>query len=227
AKGGAAGVSVDGVERVSRQAAPGATVLAAGAPASVRDLHDLLYHDFLLIAALVGVAIFVVLALLLRSFVAPLYLLFTVALSTAVAVGLVAFIYQRTAGVPLYWTAPVFAFVFLVALGEDFNILLVSRLRQELAAHSATEGVARAVGATGGVITSCGLVMACVFFAGLARNPIYVLQEIGVAVVVGGFLYTFLIPPLLVPGPAVLFRGARGPAPAPVHGPKPAYDPAG
>ena len=225
--GAAAASTVDAVERVSRQAAPGATVLAAGAPASVRDLHDLLYHDFLLIAALVGVAIFVVLALLLRSFVAPLYLLFTVALSTAVAVGLVAFIYQRTAGVPLYWTAPVFAFVFLVALGEDFNILLVSRLRQELAAHSATEGVARAVGATGGVITSCGLVMACVFFAGLARNPIYVLQEIGVAVVVGVLLDTFLIRPVLVPALAILFGSAGRWSSTRVHGRKPAYDPAG
>ena len=166
------------------------------------------------------------LALLLRSFVAPLYLLFTVALSTAVAVGLVAFIYQRTAGVPLYWTAPVFAFVFLVALGEDFNILLVSRLRQELAAHSATEGVARAVGATGGVITSCGLVMACVFFVGLARNPIYLVQEIGVAVVVGVLLDTFLIRPVLVPALAILFGSARRWSPARVHGPRPAYDPA-
>src|SRR5262249_30144112 len=70
--GAAAASTVDAVERVSRQAAPGATVLAAGAPASLRDLHDLLYHDFLLIAPLVGVAIFLVLALLLRSFVAPL-----------------------------------------------------------------------------------------------------------------------------------------------------------
>src|SRR5262249_47956409 len=155
--GTAAAATVDATERAARQAAPRATVLAAGSPASTRDLHDLLYHDFLLIAALVGVAIFVVLAVLLRSPLAPLYLLLTVALSTAVAVGLVAFIYQRTAGVPLYWTVPVFAFVFLVALGEDFNILLVSRVRQELAAHSAVEGVARAVGATGGVITSCGL----------------------------------------------------------------------
>jgi len=224
--GPAAAATVDAIERVARQTAPGATILAAGSPAATRDLHDLLYHDFLLIAALVGAAIFVVLAILLRSLLAPLYLLLTVALSTAVAVGLTAFIFQRTAGVPLYWTAPVFAFVFLVALGEDFNILLVSRLRQELAERSPMDGVARAVGATGGVITSCGLVMACVFFVGLARSPIYIVQEIGVAVVVGILLDTFLIRPVLVPALAILFGSTGRWSPPRVHGPRPAYDPA-
>jgi uncharacterized membrane protein YdfJ with MMPL/SSD domain len=76
--GTAAAATVDATERVARQAAPRASVLAAGSPASIRGLHDLIYHDFLLIAALVGGAIFVVLALLLRSLLAPLYLLFTV-----------------------------------------------------------------------------------------------------------------------------------------------------
>ena len=225
--GTGAASTVDALERAARAAAPGATILAGGSPASTRDLRDLLYHDFLLIAGLTGVAIFVVLALLLRSVVAPLYLLGTVALSTAVAVGMVAFLYERTVGIPLYWTAPVFAFVFLVALGEDFNILLVSRLRREAAAHGAAEGVARAIGGTGGVITSCGLVMACVFFAGLARNPIYLLQEIGVAVVVGVLLDTFLVRPVLVPALALLLGTARAWAPGGAAVPEAAYDPAG
>jgi RND superfamily putative drug exporter len=224
--GTAAAATVDAAESAARQAAPTATVLAAGSPAGTRDFRDLLYHDFLLIVALVGIVIYVVLAMLVRSLVAPIYLLFTVALSTAVAVGLVAFIYQRTVGVSLYWTAPVFAFVFLVALGEDFNILLVSRLRQEVAAHGAVEGVARAVGGTGGVITSCGLVMACVFFIGLVRNPIYLLQEIGVAVVIGVLLDTFLIRPVLVPALALLLRSTRRWAVAGAGAPEAAYDPA-
>jgi RND superfamily putative drug exporter len=224
--GTAAAATVDAAERAARQAAPTATVLAAGSPSGTRDFRDLLYHDFLLIAALVGIAICAVLAVLLRSLVAPIYLLFTVALSTAVAVGLVAFIYQRAVGVSLYWTAPVFAFVFLVALGEDFNILLVSRLRQEVAAHGAVEGVARAVGGTGGVITSCGLVMACVFFVGLVRNPIYLLQEIGVAVVIGVLLDTFLIRPVLVPALALLFRSTRRWAAVGAGAAEPTYDPA-
>jgi putative drug exporter of the RND superfamily len=223
--GTAAAATAAAAERAARQAAPQATVLAGGTPAGTRDLRDLLYHDFLLIAALVAVAIYVVLAALLRSLVAPLYLLFTVALSTAVAVGLVAFIYQRAVGVSLYWTAPVFAFVFLVALGEDFNILLVSRLRQEVQAHGTTEGVARAVGGTGGVITSCGLVMACTFFVGLARNPVFLVQEIGIAVVVGVLLDTFLIRPVLVPALAVLLGTAKGWAPAAGGRQAPAYDP--
>jgi len=223
--GTAAAATVDAAERAARQAAPQATVLADGTPAGTRDVRDLLYHDFLLIAALVGLAIYVVLAVLLRSLVAPLYLLFTVALSTAVAVGLVAFLYQRAAGVSLYWTAPVFAFVFLVALGEDFNILLVSRLRQEVRTHGTSEGVARAIGGTGGVITSCGLVMACTFFAGLARNPVFLVQEIGVAVVVGVLLDTFLIRPVVVPALAVLLGTARRWAPVAGGRQTSAYDP--
>lgn len=218
--------TVDAVEDAARAAVPGATVLAGGSPAATRDLRDLLYHDFLLIAGLVAVAIFAVLALLLRSLVAPLYLLFTVGFSTAVAIGLVAFLYQRTAGVPLYWAGPVFAFVFLVALGEDFNILLVSRLRQEVRARGSSEGVARAVGGTGGVITSCGLVMACTFFVGLARNPVFLVQEIGVAVVIGVLLDTFLIRPVLVPALAVLLGTVRRWTPAGSTAPEPAYDPA-
>lgn len=79
------------------------------------------------------------------------------------------------------------------------NVLLVPRLRQEVAAHGAVEGVARAVGRTGGVTMSCRLVMACVFLIGLARNPMYLVQEFGVAVLVGVLLGIFLVRPVLVP----------------------------
>jgi uncharacterized membrane protein YdfJ with MMPL/SSD domain len=101
--------------------------------------------------------------------------------------------------VPLYWTAPVSAFVIWWPWVRTSHILLVPRLRQEVAAHGAVEGVARAVGRTGGVIISCRLVMACVFLIGLARNPIYPVQKIGVAVVVGVVLDIFLVRPVLVP----------------------------
>ncbi|MBO0687546.1 MAG: MMPL family transporter, partial [Candidatus Dormibacteraeota bacterium] len=88
------------------------------------------------------------------------------------------------------------------------------------------EGVARAVGGTGGVITSCGLVMACTFFVGLARNPVFLVQEIGVAVVIGVLLDTFLIRPVLVPALAVLLGTVRRWTPAGSTVPEPAYDPA-
>jgi RND superfamily putative drug exporter len=218
--------TADAVDRAARQTDRRATVLAGGQPVSTRDLRDLLVHDLVLIAALVGLAIFAVLALLLRSVVAPLYLPLTVALSTAVAVGAVALVYRETAGIGLYWTAPVFAFVFLVALGEDFNILLVSRLRQEVAWHGPAEGVARAVGATGGVITSCGVVFAVGFLL-LVRNPVYLVQEIGVAVVVGVLLDTFLVRPVLAPALAILLGSARRWAPAGAARAERAYDPAG
>lgn len=80
------------------------------------------------------------------------------------------------------------------------NVLLVPRLRQEVAAHGAVEGVARAVGRTGGVTMSCRLVMACVFLIGLARNPMYLVQEFGVAVLVGVLLGIFLVRCWCLPG---------------------------
>jgi RND superfamily putative drug exporter len=193
------------------RAIPGGHAVAAGDVVANRDFRDLLGHDFLLVSVLVAGSILLILAVMLRGVVTPLYLLATVGLSTAAAIGLAGLISDRVLGQPLYWTAPVFGFVFLVALGEDFNIFLMTRLRREVAGHG-REGIARAVGATGGVITSCGLVMACAFLL-LARSPLAIAQQIGLVVVVGVLLDTFLVRPVLVPALGALLR-AEGRAPA-------------
>jgi putative drug exporter of the RND superfamily len=195
----AAADTVTAVER----AVPGQVVASGGAVAN-RDFRDLLVHDFALVAALVAGSILVILALVLRSALTPVYLLATVGLSTAAAVGLAGLVSRAALGQPLYWTAPVFGFVFLVALGEDFNIFLMSRLRREVAEHGRL-GIARAVGATGGVITSCGLVMACAFLL-LLRSPLVLAEQIGLVVVLGVLLDTFLVRPILVPALAALMR---------------------
>jgi RND superfamily putative drug exporter len=161
-------------------------------------------HDFALVAILVASSILVILALVLRSLVTPLYLLATVGLSTAAAIGLAGLVSRAALGQPLFWTAPVFGFVFLVALGEDFNIFLMSRLRREVAERG-RQGIARAVGATGGVITSCGLVMASAFLL-LLRSPLVVAEQVGLVVVLGVLLDTFLVRPVLVPALAALLR---------------------
>jgi RND superfamily putative drug exporter len=175
-----------------------AAVLAGGEVAVDRDLRQLLGQDFLRVVLLVGAAIYVVLAVLLRNLFAPIYLLASVGLSTAAAIGGVGLLYQGAASQPLYWAVPVFAFVFLVALGEDFNIYLVSRLREQLATGDRAAGIARAVALTGGVISSAGLVMAAAFFLFLG-NPVPLVQQLGAVVVVGLLLDTFMVRSFLVP----------------------------
>jgi RND superfamily putative drug exporter len=172
-------------------------VLAGGEVAADRDLRQLLAQDFLRVVVLVGAAIYAVLAVLLRNLFAPLYLLASVGLSTAAAVGAVGFLYRTLAGQPLYWAVPVFAFVFLVALGEDFNIYLVSRLRQELSVDDRAAGIRRAVALTGGAITSAGLVMAAAFSLFLGTVPL--VQQLGAVVVAGLLLDTLVVRSFLVP----------------------------
>ena len=198
-----ASTALTGAETAARHALTGASldhpsVLAGGEVAADRDLRQLLVQDFLRVLALVGIAIYLVLAVLLRNLLAPAYLLASVGLSTAAAVGGVGLLYRVLAAQPLYWAVPVFAFVFLVALGEDFNIYLVSRLREQLSEVGRAEGITRAVGLTGGVISSAGLVMAAAFFLFLG-NPVPLVQQLGAVVVSGLLLDTFLVRPLLVP----------------------------
>lgn len=189
-----------------------AEVLAGGEVAVDRDLRELLRQDFLRVVLLVGLAIYLVIAILLRNLFAPIYLLASVGLSTAAAVGGVGLLYREVAGQPLFWAVPVFAFVFLVALGEDFNIYLVARLREQLAGSDRHAGIARAVALTGGVISSAGLVMAAAFFLFLG-NPVPLVQQLGAVVVVGLLLDTFVVRPFLVPAVVQLLGRRSGIAP--------------
>lgn len=202
---------VTAVERAARDAAPHATILSSGDATNTRDTESVLDHDLLLVIVLIGATVLVILALLLRSFVQPVYLVATTALSTASSIGVVALIY-RALNVPLFWTVPIFALVFLVSLGQDFNILLVSRIKHEVEEYGRREGIARAVGATGGVISSCGLVMV-VSFAVILHLQFYLIQQIGAAVVVGLLLDTFIVRPILVPALSTLLwrRPRKGP----------------
>jgi uncharacterized membrane protein YdfJ with MMPL/SSD domain len=160
------------------------------------------------VMALIGATVLVLLGILLRSVIQPIYLVLTTALSVAASIGIVALIYGAI-GVPVFWTVPIFSLVFLVSLGQDFNILLVSRIKRELEEHPRREAIARAVGATGGVISSCGLVMV-VSFATIVHLQFYLIQQIGATVVIGLLLDTFVVRPVLVPALAtLLWRGAR------------------
>jgi RND superfamily putative drug exporter len=204
---------VTAIENAARRAAPHATVLSSGDATNTRDTEQVLDHDLLLVMALIGATVLVLLAILLRSLIQPIYLVLTTALSVAASIGIVALIY-RAIGVPVFWTVPIFSLVFLVSLGQDFNILLVSRIKRELEEHPRREAIARAVGATGGVISSCGLVMV-VSFATIIHLQFYLIQQIGATVVIGLLLDTFVVRPVLVPALATLLwrSGRRGALP--------------
>lgn len=109
-----------------------AQALVAGQSSMVRDQALQLGQDFTLVAILVCIAIYLILTLLVRSLTAPIYLLATIALSALVAVGVTNLVYHDLMGQPLFSIVPIFAFVFLVSLGEDFNILTIARIREEV-----------------------------------------------------------------------------------------------
>jgi RND superfamily putative drug exporter len=146
----------------------------------------------------------VVLALLLRSLIAPLYLLMTVLLSYGSTLGIITWIFQDLMGQPgVSFTIPIVVFVLLVALGSDYNIFLMSRVREESATHVTREGARLAAIATGGVITACGIILAGTF-ATLVITPIRTMTQLGAAVAIGVFIDTFLVRAMLVPAIASL-----------------------
>ena len=190
--------AVGDVTAAAQHALPGHTVLVAGSSSFERDERTQLGIDLRLIVLLASVGIGVILAVLIRSVTSPFYLLATIGLSTLSAVGVCQLIYGH-----LEYTTPIFAFVFLVALGEDFNILLITRLREEVARLGHGEGTVVAVASTGRTLSGCGLVMAGTFGA-LLTARISVVQQIALVVAFGVLLDTFLVRPLLVPSIAEL-----------------------
>ena len=174
-------------------------VLVGGATAVALDTKNAAIHDRNLIIPLVLIVILLILMLLLRSIVAPLLLIGTVVLSFGAALGVSALVFNGVFGFPgADPTVPLFGFVFLVALGVDYNIFLMTRVREESALHGARQGVLRGLVVTGGVITSAGLVLAATF-AALGVLPILFLVQLSFIVAFGVLLDTFLVRSLLVP----------------------------
>jgi RND superfamily putative drug exporter len=193
----AAYAAVDRV-RAAVHAVPGAHALVGGYTAVSLDEARASAHDRNLILPLILVVVFVVLAVLLRALVAPLLLTATVVLSFAAALGVSAFFFNHVfnfGGADT--TFPLFVFVFLVALGIDYNIFLMTRVREEAAKGNARRGAITGLAATGGVITSAGFVLAGTF-AALATIPLTFLTELGFAVAFGILLDTIIVRSVLV-----------------------------
>lgn len=175
------------------------TVLVGGVSAIALDTNVTAQSDLFKIVPLVLLVIFIVLMLLLRSIVAPLLLIGTVVLSYVATMGVSALVFNHVFGFPgADATVPLFGFVFLVALGVDYNIFLMTRVREESLLMGTRAGVLRGLGKTGGVITSAGVVLAATF-AALGIIPLLFLAQLAFIVAFGVLLDTAIVRTLLVP----------------------------
>nr|WP_208402783.1 efflux RND transporter permease subunit [Lysinibacter cavernae] len=174
-------------------------ILVGGPTATAVDSNDASIHDRNLIIPVVLVVILLILMALLRAVVAPILLLASVVLSFGTALGVSALVFNHVFRFPGADPAvPLYAFIFLVALSIDYNIFLMTRVREESIAHGTRNGILRGLSATGGVITSAGVVLAATF-AALGVIPILFLAQIAFIVAFGVLLDTVVVRSLLIP----------------------------
>jgi RND superfamily putative drug exporter len=184
--------------RTAVHAVPGANALVGGNTAINLDVKNASAHDRTVIIPVILAVVFLILALLLRALIAPIMLTATVVLSFAAALGVSALVFNHVFGFGGADTSfPLFVFVFLVALGIDYNIFLMTRVREEAGKYGPRHGALTGLAATGGVITSAGAVLAGTF-AALATLPVTFLAELGFAVAFGVLLDTIIVRSVLV-----------------------------
>ncbi|HEY8590840.1 MAG TPA: MMPL family transporter, partial [Naasia sp.] len=182
--------------------------LVGGSDATALDARDAAQRDLLLVAPLILAIVFLVLVLLLRALVAPVLLLLTVLASFFASLGASTWLFSSVLGYDALDTSvPLYSFLFLVALGVDYNIFLTTRAREERERHGTRRGMVRALGATGAVITSAGVLLAAVF-AVLGVLPVVALLQVGVIVCIGVLLDTLVVRTVLVPA-LVFLTGDR------------------
>ncbi|MCK2140209.1 MMPL family transporter [Streptomyces sp. NEAU-PBA10] len=185
--------------RTAVHAVDGADAVVGGYTAQQYDTQRTAEADRNLIMPVVLAIILVILIALLRSLVTPLLLVLTVALNFAATLGIASLVFTHVFGFSgTDASVPLYGFVFLVALGVDYNIFLMSRVREETALHGSREGVRRGLTTTGGVITSAGVVLAATF-AALGVIPLAFLAQIAFIVAFGVLLDTLVVRSLLVP----------------------------
>lgn len=184
-----------------------ATVSVGGFPAALRDTRDYYQQDIRLIIIVTLVVVLLILMILLRAVIAPLYLVTSVVMSYFAAMGIGVLVFQGLLGQQLHWSVPPLAFVVLVAVGADYNMLFVSRLRDE-SAVGLRFGIIRTLGSTGGVITAAGLIFAA-SMAGLLFSSIGLVVQGGFVIGLGILLDTFVVRTITVPAVATLVGRAN------------------
>ena len=191
---------------VISQSMTGIEILVGGDTAVQFDTKTVIDEDTKLLAPLILLSILGVLIVIQRSLVAPLYLLFSVIISYAATFGISIFIFQDILGhTGVAYSNGIWIFVFLVALGADYNIFVIARIKEETQKLGFDEGIAVAVGQTGGVVTSAGIILASTF-AVLTTLPLRDIFQLGMAVMLGVLIDTFIVRTLLVPSMASILK---------------------
>ncbi|MEO2076679.1 MAG: MMPL family transporter [Bacillus sp. (in: firmicutes)] len=190
-------------------AAADAKLLVAGETAQNADIREASHGDEIRIITMMTVLIMVMLGIQTRSILAPVYMMGTILLSYGAALGLSIFVFQVLLGYPgVSYRIPLYTFVFLVALGVDYSIMLISRIREEKKHLPLKDAVREGVGKTGGVISSAGLILAATF-AVLITQPVLELRVFGFAVAVGVLIDTFIVRPIVIPALMVVTKGGE------------------
>ena len=184
-----------------------ATISMGGFPAALRDTRDYYQHDIRFIIIVTLIVVLLILIALLRAIIAPLYLIGSVVISYFAALGIGVLTFQFILGQQLHWSVPPLAFVVLVAVGADYNMLFVSRMRDE-SPHGMRYGVIRTLSTTGGVITAAGLIFAA-SVGGLLFSSIGIVVQGGFIIAVGILLDTFVVRTITVPAIASLLGRAN------------------
>ena len=200
------------IQTVAQQALPNTTLAAAstsiiGYAAVIDELRQIYMREFIHIVALTIIIIAAILAVLLRAVLAPIYLVASVALSYLSALGLGVVVFQFLLDKPIYWVVPALSFIVIIAVGADYNMLLVSRLREESVSNTRV-GVIRSVKRTGAVITSAGIIFAACMFGMMAGSVSTVVQT-GFIIGCGLLLDTFIVRTLTVPALATILGNAN------------------
>jgi len=200
------------IEAAARSAQPNtaladAKISMAGVSTILRDTRDYYHNDFQFFVVATILMVLLIMMMLLRAIVAPLYLIGSVLISYFSALGLGVLVFQELLGQELHWSVPGLTFILLVAVGADYNLLLISRIRDE-SPHGIRIGVIRTVAATGGVITSAGLIFAASML-GLMFASITTMLQAGFVIGVGILLDTFLVRTVTVPAMAVMVGRAN------------------
>ncbi|MFO0958005.1 MAG: MMPL family transporter [Isosphaeraceae bacterium] len=188
----------------------GSKIGLGGVTAQIVDLKRVISLDEQRMYVLVTVGVYAILLVLIRKPILCLYLIATVVLGYLASLGVTELVFRQfhegpTPWVGLDWKVGFFLFVILVAVGEDYNIFLMSRVIEEQAHHGPVEGTRRAVAHTGGIISSCGLIMAGTF-GSMLTGRLVTLKELGFALSLGVLLDTFIVRPILVPAFIVLWH---------------------
>ena len=184
-----------------------ASIGMTGLTVTLRDTRDYYRQDLRTIVTTTILVVLAILIILLRALVAPLYLIVSVIISYLSALGMGVVLFQLILGQELHWSVPGLTFIILVAVGADYNLLLIARIRDE-SPYGIRSGVIRTVSQTGGVITAAGLIFA-ESMIGLQFSSITTLVQIGFIIAAGILLDTFLVRTITVPATAVLVGKAN------------------